>query len=500
MEIERMDSHHFIDRSYQKGFHKPQRSVDEKSGGERIHKVGIERTNFHYFMDHICQTGFQKPRLSADELTRGEFFHDVGIKRSNSHHIGDRNDQTVLQMPRLSADGYSRDCFGELRTVIRDSLARQNLLPPSCIEERDFCQKRAPDSAPGIASTSSSQSSMGHSHEFASSNSSLSSKAPNKPKGSNLIAKLMGIEEFPRKWLEHEKISSSRRAVFDTDMPKARKPQSAAYMVDTEQVKLKEIVETAHFKGLLKSNAAEGLGLQYRLSNVSDSKKRFSEDAPPIVVMRPWRISSAEEREPRVQKLIREIEALDMSDSQGGSNSVEICGRVKKGDETPTKRISQEGDKGSKVVQAKPEEISVKTKGKLSSNKSNPSVAVNQQQRKREIEKRVDKVQKVAPCRKKPEEVENVESKGAIKWQDEAKLTSPKERRPEVGSIVAKSCVAQQKYTSSSVISKHAKPAGPKNIGDRKKNRNNERPVKAPSAADFVEIKLGTTVNLDKAC
>ncbi|KAG5564747.1 hypothetical protein RHGRI_000822 [Rhododendron griersonianum] len=488
MEIERMDSHHFIDRSYQKGFHKPKRSVDEKSGGERIHEVGIERTNSHYFMDHNCQTGFQKPRLSADELSRGEFFHDVGIKRSNSHHIGDRNDQTVLQMPRLSADGYSRECFGELRTVIRDSLARQNLLPPSCIEERDFCQKRAPDSAPGIASTSSSQSSMGNSHEFASSNSSLSSKAPNKPKGSNLIAKLMGIEEFPRKWLEHEKISSPRRAVFDTDMPKARKPQSAAYKVDTEQVKLKEIVETMHFKGLLKSNAAEGLGLQYRHSNVSDSKKRFSEDAPPIVIMRPWRISSAEEREPRVQKLIREIEALDMSDSQGGLNSVEICGRVKKGDETPTKRISQEGDKGSKVVRAKPEEISVKTKGKLSSNKSNPSVAVNQQQRKREIEKRVDKVQKVAPCRKKPEEVENVKSKGAIKWQDEAKVTSPKERRPEVGSIIAKSRVSQQKYTSSSVISKHAKPAVPQNIGDQKKNRNNERPVKAPLAADFVII------------
>lgn len=269
-------------------------------------------------------------------------------------------------------------------------------------------------------------------------------------------------------------------------MPKARKPQSAAYKVDTEQVKLKEIVETMHFKGLLKSNAAEGLGLQYRHSNVSDSKKRFSEDAPPIVIMRPWRISSAEEREPRVQKLIREIEALDLSDSQGGLNSVEICGRVKKGDETPTKRISQEGDKGSKVVRAKPEEISVKTKGKLSSNKSNPSVAVNQQQRKREIEKRVDKVQKVAPCRKKPEEVENVKSKGAIKWQDEAKVTSPKERRPEVGSIIAKSRVSQQKYTSSSVISKHAKPAVPQNIGDRKKNRNNERPVKAPLAADFV--------------
>lgn len=486
METERINSHHFINPSYQKGFQKPKRSVDEKSGRERIHEVGIERTNSHYFMDPNCQTGFQKPRLSADELSRGEFFHDVGIRRTNSHHIGDCNDQTVLHRSGLSADGYSRDCFAELRTVIRDSLARQNLLPPNSMETRDFCQKRAPDSAPCIASTSSSQSSVVNSHEFASSNSSLSSKAPNKPKGSNLIAKLMGIEEFPRKRLEHGKISSPRRAVFDIDKPKVRKPLSAAYKVDTEQVKLKEIAETMHFKGLLKSNAAEGLGLQYRHSNVSDSKKRFSEDAPPIVIMRPWRISSAEEREPRVQRLIREIEALDMSDSEGGLNSVEICQRVKKGNEKPTKRISQEGDKGSKVVRAKPEEMAVKTKGKLSSNKSNASVAVNQQQRKRVIEKRVDKVQKVALCRKKPEEVENLKTKGVIKSQDEAKVTSPKERGPEVGSIIAKSRASQQKYTSSSVISKHAKPAVPQSIGDRRKNHNNERPAEEPLAADIV--------------
>ncbi|KAF7154562.1 hypothetical protein RHSIM_Rhsim01G0098000 [Rhododendron simsii] len=100
---------------------------------------------------------------------------------------------------------------------------------------------------------------------------------------------------------------------------------------------------------------------------------------------------------------------------------------------------------------------------------------------------------------KKPEEVENVKSKGAIKWQDEAKVTSPKERRPEVGSIIAKSRVSEQKYTSSSVISKHAKPAIPQNIGDRKKNRNNERPVKAPLAADFVII-VHTVENESEGC
>lgn len=480
MGFERTYSHHFIDPSYQTGFQKPKLSDDELFAEERIHEMGIEKTNSHYFMDHNFQKGFQKPRLSANEKSRGEIFHDAGFRRTKSHDMGDNNDQMGLQKPRLSAE-YSRDCFDELRTAIRDSLARQNLLPPTCIEKGDFCQKRAPDSAPGIASTSSSQSSMVNSHEFSSSNSSLSSKAPNMPKGSNLIAKLMGLEEIPRKQLGNENISSPRRAVFDIDMPKARKPQSAAYKVDAEQVKLKEIAETMHFKGLLKSNAAEGFRLQYHESNVSDSKRRFSEDAPPIVIMRPWRISSAEERQPRVQKLIREIEALETNENEGCLNSVEMYTRVAKRNESPAKRISQEGEKSSKVVKAKLEEIAVETKGK-----SDRSVAVVQQQRKKVIEKRVDKVQKVALCRKKPAEVENVKSKGVIKSQDEAKVNSPV-RRPEVGSIISKSHTSQQKSTSTSIISKHAKPAISQNIGDRKKNRNNERPVEAPLAADFVE-------------
>ena len=41
-----------------------------------------------------------------------------------------------FQNPRLSVDGSTRDCFKELREVIRESFARQNLLTKVYNEEK----------------------------------------------------------------------------------------------------------------------------------------------------------------------------------------------------------------------------------------------------------------------------------------------------------------------------------------------------------------------------
>ncbi|XP_057507135.1 uncharacterized protein LOC130790190 [Actinidia eriantha] len=506
----------------------------EKSKEERIDEVGIERTRPHRFTDQNYQAGIQNPRLSVDRSSRDCFEHkeksrgarvdEAGISRTSFHRFTDQNYQT--DFPRLSVDGSSRDCFEELRTVIRDGLARQNLLQPERKAHRD---KRAPDFSPDIASTSSSQSSMFNSHDFASSESSLSSKAPQKSKGSNLIAKLMGLEEVPSqavqttpgKELGSEKVCNRRRAMFDIDMPKSRKPQSAAeYKVHTEEKKLKEIVETMQFKGILKSSSAEGYGPQSDRSNASYFKERFTEDAPPIVIMKPWihrdkfslqeidefshkslavtashgkeensvqldlelkpqRISSAEANKPRLQKFIRDVEALDADEVLRKSKMRDLQQSYEKyrrvnGEETQIKRHSKDGDKGSKMVQEKTEEIAIKADDKLLSNKLKASVTVNQQQRKKAIEKKVNRIQKLTPRRKKSEEVGNVKSKAVSKTHDQVKLTSPKERRAEIGSIVMKSRISQQKSTSATIVSRWATPATSHNCGDGKKNLNNE--------------------------
>ncbi|KAL6984650.1 hypothetical protein U1Q18_018028 [Sarracenia purpurea var. burkii] len=172
----------------------------------------------------------------------------------------------------------------------------------------------------------------------------------------------MGLEEIPSQ--AAQKISSQRRAMFDIDMPKARKPlSSAAHKVDIEERKLNKIVETMQSKGLLKSNRAEEFWIQSHHSIISNSKRSIDGDAPPIVIMKPLPFSSDMFRRFKI-----------------------------KGEDTAVNRLSKVGDKSSKQVQSKPEETAAKTHYRPSSNKLKASVTVNQQQKKEPIEKKVDRV------------------------------------------------------------------------------------------------------------
>ncbi|CAL5400185.1 unnamed protein product [Camellia sinensis] len=166
--------------------------------------------------------------------------------------------------------------------------------------------------------------------------------------------------------------------------------------------------------------------------------------------------------------------------------------RRHRGEETPIKRLGPEGVKNSKGIQAKAEEKVVQTNDKLSSNELKAFVLPsNQQEKKKVIGKKVDRIQKVALRAKKPEEMEKVKSKAVSKSHDEAKVTSTKQRKPKTGSIIAKSCISQQKSTSSSCNSKHTTPAISCNRGDREKNLNNEKPSKEPLAANSVVENVG---------
>ncbi|XAR67007.1 hypothetical protein NMG60_11013415 [Bertholletia excelsa] len=223
------------------------------------------------------QEASQVLKKKPKERSSGERLKENQIERVKSDRFADHNYQKGFQKHRCSVDGSSRDCYEDLRTAIRDGLAKQNLLPPNSAAKRAYSDKRTFFSDPDIASTSSSQSSMVNFQSSASSDSSQSSKALQTSRGSNLIAKLMGLEEIP---LESERIFSQRRPVVDSDMPKARKPQPFAYAVEKEPRKLTEIFETMQHKGLLRSKSSEGLDFQSHHSDIYNSRRRNSEDAP----------------------------------------------------------------------------------------------------------------------------------------------------------------------------------------------------------------------------
>nr|XP_043627002.1 uncharacterized protein LOC122598476 [Erigeron canadensis] len=284
-----------------------------------------------------------------------------------------RSYDSGYQKERKLANGSSRDCYSELRDVIREGLSKQNLLPNKAYQEsalagRDtdaLAGKRTLQSSPDIASTSSSRSSsmIYSTHEFTSSDSFSSRATEEKPKRSNLIAKLMGLDQFPSKLLPSSppkqlEVTSKMRPAFDVDLPNAKKPQflgqkmdrEHGQRMDREHMSLDEIIVMMQSKGLLRSNKHV----------IKQTSKSLTEETPPIVLMRPHRLGP---------------------DNQ----NVKVY-------DNPMRKLHQE--------KAKAEDISVKTRGKmkLPSNKQKASaLVVTKPQRNQEVVKKIDKIQKIAP-------------------------------------------------------------------------------------------------------
>ncbi|KAJ0745444.1 hypothetical protein HanPI659440_Chr10g0398721 [Helianthus annuus] len=320
-----------------------------------------------------CLANFKRKQEKPSE----EPFSRIGSDRFESFEIYDSG----YEKERKLANGSSRDCFTELREVIIEGLSKQNLLPPNkSYQESSFSSTniegtRKPQLSPDIASTSSStSSSMVHStHEFTSFDSFSSRATDEKSKGSNVIAKLMGLEEFPakppRKQLD---ITSKMRPVYDVDLPNAKKPQFSVQKSDREHMPLDEIVKMMQSKGLLRTNKRD----------MKRTSKRFEDDASPIVLMRPQRV---------------------------GSYPDHLKVKVH---ENPIRKLHQE--------KAKTEAKSVKnrktSKSKLDSrsNKQKASVpAAAKPQRNQEVEKKIDKIQKMTSQNKK-KSVDNAKSTNSM--------------------------------------------------------------------------------------
>lgn len=441
---------------------------------------------------------------------------EVGIERTSSDRFGNPK----YQNPRPSADGSSRDCYDELREVIRDSLARQNLLPPQSsrenarqnlstpqsFRENSYSDRRNMNSYVDVPSTSSSSiSSMTYSHDFASSVSTSSSKIPEgKPRTSNLVAKLMGLDDISSKPLQLASQKHLQREsvliqtpIFDVDMHKGRQPRFVGQKMDRACMTLEEIIENMQFQGLLKSSHHQAYH-----PNTSYKERKFSYDASPIVLMKPT-YPGVEAKQHFPHKFIPDEEALNSEIKRRFlKTEEEITSKIKEYPKRPfnsyelrrklhsgepvVKKLSPEKEaRTSRNVTAKPRDIEVIKEKKLSSNKMNASsVPSNPIPQKEIVEKKIDKIRKATS--KKPVEIEKVKSKIVPKSpvQDNVPITKPK--KSETGSsILSKNSVAQRKSTDLNSTIKHKKAASSCGESVQKRSVKSSKPVKEPLTANI---------------
>ncbi|KAK6944969.1 hypothetical protein RJ641_026071 [Dillenia turbinata] len=501
----------------------------EKSEGDGMYAAGNGRTNTVRFGDQYSQ------------------MYEVGNGRTNSGRFRDQYSQVGFQKPRLSVDGSVRNYVDELRDVIRDSLARQNLLTVTNTEKKVYPDRKKLDFPSDIPSTSSGQSpSIVNSNSLASTASSLSSNASErKNKGSKLIAKLMGLEEFPtkspkanpRNHLGNEKVPTQSRPIFDIDMPKARHPPHLVQNREGERRTLQEILETIQFKGLLRSHSGKEIDSQFFHSDDFYTNKRMARDIPPIVIMKPIANPHIESEEAFNEKRVREKKVMEMlqklilkeevpGESAAKSDTfdyiklplkfeaqektvtwptqvdVEIIGKevkreanfdhiklpVKDEAKIPIKSSPPGGTQESKGVQVKQEERKIKIKDKANSDKKKASSPINPKPQRRErVEKKAENIQKVSPNKKKPLEKENAKLKTVLKPQDQAKATSTKPKKADNISSSIRSG-SPQKQNSASNYPLRRRQSVSSNSRDQK---NKERPVKEISAENLATEHIG---------
>lgn len=336
------------------------------------------------------------------------------LQRSYSERFTDHSNVIEFQKPRLSADGgSSKDCYDELRDVIRESFARQNILREGSSGGREFVERNV-DSSIDSTAASSSQSSMFNSHDFISSDSSSSIAQSERPKGSNLIAKLMGLDELTTEPMQSiPKKPSEKRAILDLDLPISRKPSFIVHKAKPDQRTLGEIIEIMQSKGLMRDKSFDEPTKKWYPYEVAE----FCDDSPPIVVIKPLHNSSLDKEYPlnknctcgrasadtkEMLKLwrmregvssekLRPREALNNSPMQRKSIS----------DKHAVTRISREkATKSFGEVRARPKD----KESEIQQNRPHSRPKASHLQKGEVIEKRADRTHRVAPKAKNKEE------------------------------------------------------------------------------------------------
>lgn len=413
-------------------------------------------------------------------------------RTTHSNQLGEQRYPMGFQRGYPSADCSSSSCREELKKVIKESLVRQNLLPSTSSEGLDSA------SASAFPSTNSSQSSVVWNDKL--SDSSFSPTFSRKERGSNLVAKLMGLEEVPsrsfppvmQKQLETQKILNQKRPVFEIDKPNARKNSSKFEKVNPEkQQTLREILETTHFNGLLKSPIREQ---KLHVHHSNDLHYKQLNDLPPIVLMKPRYTPYQEfvktyEPVPPEDLSFRNLKAKTVSSKtfkprEGSTTNMEnemkdVFKRFTKEERTMpfkevgkemeehvSKRFTKEGRTKhfKEVVELDVKEIKpVENEKAHASHKFQGSETVD----------RKAKVKPVTTSRKLPEK-EVSKSRVVTKTRDQGEIssTSAKLRKPQSGSRINRSEIPSRKNIISNTLSK------PKNTKINNSKEQRKSPMK----------------------
>ncbi|KAL3839878.1 hypothetical protein ACJIZ3_024469 [Penstemon smallii] len=396
---------------------------------------------------HIAKSKKKQKERSVGERV------DLGTELMRLNQFGDYDQAMDFQKPRSSVGSSSRDCYEELREIIRESFARQNLLP----KEKDFVERNSVDFCMDVPSSSSSQSSLIYSR---SSDCSPSKIQHEKPKGPNLIAKLMGLEEVTTKrvnstiykQMENEKLS---RHLLDIDLPRPRKPQIMVQKPAQQRRTLEETIETMQFKGLLEKALVHGSVDGKNYCDISYLRKRLAVENPPIVIMRPQQVLERRAKELHSKYYINEEIPVQNKrvPRKTREEFTEINEKLPAG-RTPNQKLNR--DKEGKSYGELPVRMLKKTtdiQDKPSSEKMKhlkpPSTKV---QKKEPIVKTTDNVSRMPSNTRKKAEIKVSKPQESTKTQDPLKSTVLKHSKPGRGPNDSKCQNVQGKVT---VTDKH---------------------------------------------
>lgn len=349
-----------------------------------------------------------------------------------------------------SAYGSSSSCREELKKVIKESLVRQNLFQSTSTSE-------GLDSASAaFPSTSSSQSSVVWYDKL--SDSSSSPNFPKKEKSTNLVAKLMGLEQVPsrtfpsvmQKQMENQKIVNQKRPVFEIDTPKVRKHSLVVEKVNPDRQKtLREILETTHFNGLFKNSPIREHKLHNHVNHSNDLQYDEFGDLPPIVLMKPRRASYEEfvetyEPVPQEESSFRNLKERGVPSKTFHPREGSTTNMRKDMEENISKRLIRE-ERPKRVKEVF--EIDVKEIKPVENKK------VQKASQRLQASETVDEKTKVKniTSSRKPLEKEVSKAKVVTKAQDQGEIRSSSEKlkKPRSVSRIDKNDTISRKSTSS---------------------------------------------------
>ncbi|CAA7045789.1 unnamed protein product [Microthlaspi erraticum] len=180
----------------------------------------------------------KKPRVVVKD---GGGRRDLRFQRSMSDRFGERIEKRMMVSQENAA--ASKDCYEELRKVIRESFLRQNLLPQATTAKesraRVFRSDFASSSGAASSSTSSSQSSMVSGSTKSSASSDVTRRGP------SLIARLMGLDVSPQEQsktsvMPSEKLKKEKKESLET--VRCNKAREAVLQSLPEEIPSEDIV------------------------------------------------------------------------------------------------------------------------------------------------------------------------------------------------------------------------------------------------------------------